>query len=505
MTVPTSTAYDGALASLRVTDPSRPPAHVAGRLAAPENRHLLEYVVEDPFGAHVFPGNEPGHPPEEFLADLDGQLAGTAPYHLWSYIPTCAYRCRFCQYPVVLAKGAGAEAKAEQWVEWNIREARLWLDAVPSLRTAPVGEFNVFGGTPSMLPPDAIRRLLDFYRENFGFGPDTAIRFEGDPSTFTPAKLDLLAGLGVTKLSSGVQSFDDKVLHECGREHTARMCADFVREARRTGFEWVSVDLMYGLLDQTLDSVARDLDTVLDLEVTAVVCTKLHLKSYSDTRTGVAGVQPAAWQFPEYRDRLARTGHRWPPLGEQYQMRELLTEGLRAAGYTEHPTMYFARAGHGTEEWKSIMVDQHRQEAEVAIGLGGSSSCRRSEAITDVNWLRYVEAVEAGRIPLGSATRFSPAAQESRAVKMALSTLRPVRDDLHRARFGRPLLTGPLRPALDSLAARGLATVDDAGGTLALTPDGEVLVEAIINTELDLPDRPAAESTVDRPAAYPRS
>lgn len=48
-----------------------------------------------------------------------------------------------------------------------------------------------------------------------------------------------------------------------------------------------------------LDSVRRDLDTVLDLEVTAVVCTKLHLKSYSDTRTGVAGVQPAAWQFPD--------------------------------------------------------------------------------------------------------------------------------------------------------------------------------------------------------------
>jgi hypothetical protein len=86
---------------------------------------------------------------------------------------------------------------------------------------------------------------------------------------------------------------------------------------------------MYGLLDQTLDSVRRDLDTVLDLEVTAVVCTKLHLKSYTDTRTGVAGVQPAAWQFPDYRDKLVQQGPRWPPLGEQYQMRELLTEPWR--------------------------------------------------------------------------------------------------------------------------------------------------------------------------------
>jgi oxygen-independent coproporphyrinogen-3 oxidase len=470
------------LTSLHAIDPSYPRPAVLDRLAAPENRHLLNYVVEDPFGAHVFPGDI-SYAVEDFLADLDGQLAGTAPIHLWSYIPTCAYRCRFCQYPVVLAKGQKADEKARQWVDWNIREAELWLREVPNLRGVPVGEFNVFGGTPSLLPPDAIRRLLDFYRENFGFGQDTAIRFEGDPSTFTPDKLELLAELGCTKISSGVQSFDDTVLRECGREHSSQMCVDFVRAAQRTGFDWISIDLMYGLLDQTLDSVQRDLDTVLDLELTAVVCAKLHLKSYSDTRTGVAGVQPAAWQFPDYREKLVKDGHRWPSLGEQYQMREILTEGLRAAGYTEHPTMYFARAGHGPEEWKSIMVDQHRQEAEVAIGLGGSSSCRRSEAITDVHWERYSEAVDAGRIPLGSATRFSPAAQEARAIKMALSTLRPVRSDVHRRRFGNALDDEPWRSHFDSLATRGLLTRDHNGVTL--TPDGEVLVEAIINTELD--------------------
>ncbi|MCE7002833.1 radical SAM protein [Kibdelosporangium philippinense] len=474
--------YATALASLRVLDPSRPRPKVADALSMPENRHLLEYVVEDPFGAHVFPGNEPDYEPTDFLADLDTQLADTAPIHLWSYIPTCAYRCRFCQYPVVLAKGENADTKARQWVDWNIKEAKSWLREVPSLRTAPIGEFNVFGGTPSLLPPDAIRRLLDFYQSNFAFGPETAIRFEGDPSTFTPSKLELLASLGVTKISSGVQSFDDKVLAECGREHSAEMCVSFVRTAQSIGFPWISIDLMYGLLDQDVDSVRRDLETVLSLEMTAVVCTKLHLKTYSDTRTGVAGVQPAAWQIPSYRDKLVRDGHRWPSLGEQYQMREVLTEGLRDAGYREHPTMYFARDGHGPEEWKSIMVDQERQEAEVAIGLGGSSSCRASEAITDVHWQRYGEAVDSGLVPLGSATRFSPVAQEARAIKMALSTLQPVRNDVHRRRFGRDVQDGPWRDQLDSLVSRGLLVADDAG--IRLTPDGEVLVEAIINADL---------------------
>jgi coproporphyrinogen III oxidase-like Fe-S oxidoreductase len=482
-----STAYDHALDSLRAIDPAHPVPDVVEVLSNKANRHLLDYVTEDPFGAHVFPGDVQNYSPEDFLVDLDHQLVDTNPIHLWSYIPTCAYRCRFCQYPVVLVKGDDevAEGKATQWVDWNIREAELWLEKVPHLSTAPIGEFNVFGGTPSLLPAAAIRRLLRFYRENFNFGPETAIRFEGDPSTFTLEKLELLAELGCTKLSSGVQSFDDAVLEQCGREHTSQMCIDFVRNAQRVGFEWISLDLMYGLLDQTVDSVRRDLDIVVDNGLTAVVCTKLHLMSYSDTRTGVAGVQPAAWQLPDYRNKLVQRGHHWPTLGEQYQMREILTDGLVRNGYVEHPTMYFARTGAGPETWKSIMVDQDKQEAEVAIGLGGSSSCRTSEAITDVNWSRYVEAVEAGRIPLGSATRFSSRAREARAVNMALSTLQPLSDRLHRDRFdGKSLFDEPWLDKFRSLQDRGLVVVDEPAGEIRLTPNGKVLVEAVINTEL---------------------
>ncbi|MDT7797037.1 MAG: hypothetical protein QOI78_470 [Actinomycetota bacterium] len=480
-------AYEEAIGSLHGLDPAWPRPAVLDVLEAPENRHLLDYVQEDPFGAHVFPGNVPGYAPEDFLRDLDAQLASSAPIHLWSYIPTCAYRCRFCQYPVVLVKGKPEVTyeKAKHWVDLNIREARMWLDAVPHLASAEVGEFNVFGGTPSLLPEPEIRRLLDFYRSEFGFTADTTIRFEGDPSTFTASKLELLRDLGCTKLSSGVQSFDDHVLELCGREHSAQMCVDFVRNAQNLGFEWVSIDLMYGLLDQTLDSVRRDLDVVLENEITAVVCTKLHLASYSDTRTGVTGEKAAAWQLPSYRDKLVRDGHRWPTLGEQYQMRELLTDGLRAANYTEHPTMYFARDGLGPEKWKSIMVDQEKQEAEVAIGLGGSSSCRASEAISDVNSKRYIETVEAGRIPLGSATRFTPEAQEARAVKMALTTLRPLRDSVHGERFpGRSLFAEPWLGKFRSLADRGLVRLDSGAGKVELTRTGEVLVEAIITTEL---------------------
>jgi coproporphyrinogen III oxidase-like Fe-S oxidoreductase len=231
-------------------------------------------------------------------------------------------------------------------------------------------------------------------------------------------------------------------------------------------------------------SVEQDLRHVAEVGPTAVVCAKLHLRSYADTRTGVAGEKPAAWQSAPYRERLARAGHHWPTLGEQYQMHEVLTRGLRDIGYVEHPVMYFARRDKGPEKWKAIMADQDKQEAEIAIGLGGSSSCRASEAITTVNPRAYQRSVESGTIPLESATGFDEAARDTRAVKMALSSCQPLSDHVHQQRFGgRSLFADPWHATFRDLAARGLVTLDYPARQIALTESGTTLVEAIINTE----------------------
>lgn len=478
--------YEQTLHSLHTIDPGYPVPEVTGALAAPANRHLLEYVAADPFGAHVFPGNLPDYRPGDFLADLNAQLADSRPMHLWCYIPTCSYRCRFCQYPVVLATGNpdAIRAKAAAWADLNIREAELWLARVPNLSSAPVGEFNVFGGTPSLMPPEAVARLLQFYRRNFGFTSHTTIRFEGDPNSLTPELLQSLAESGCTKVSCGVQSFNDRVLEQCGRPSTSDVGLAYIRNAREAGFEWVSIDLMFGLLDQTVASVEQDLRCVAQAAPTAVVCAKLHLRSYADTRTGVAGEKPAAWQHAAYQERLAAAGHHWPTLGEQYQMHEVLTRGLRNIGYVEHPVMYFARRDKGPEKWKTIMADQDKQEAEVAIGLGGSSSCRASEAITTVHPGIYERSVESGIIPLESATGFDDDARETRAVKMALTSCQPLSDRLHQQRFhGHSLFADPWHAKFQDLAARGLVALDYPARRITLTESGTTLAEAIINTE----------------------
>jgi hypothetical protein len=182
---------------------------------------------------------------------------------------------------------------------------------------------------------------------------------------------------------------------------------------------------------------------------------------------------------------LRRDGHRWPTLGEQYQTREVLAEGLVANGYAEHPATYFARYGLGPEKWKSLMVDQDKQRAEVAIGLAGSSSCRMSEAISDVNPRGYAEAVDGRRIPLGSATRFSDSALKPersrwRCPPCNRSTIAYTGSGSRVAHlFDEPWLN-----TFQSLQERGLLVMDQNAQHIELAPNGKTLVEAIINTEL---------------------
>jgi oxygen-independent coproporphyrinogen-3 oxidase len=131
---------EAALASLAYADPEFAPSAAATLLAEPANRDLLRCVSSDAF-THVFPGDNHRYQPDEFFSDLDAELACSPCFHLWAEIPLCRYRCHFCEFPILVLghdqkKG---EALARRWVDANIREAGRWLEAVPAMRSTPVG------------------------------------------------------------------------------------------------------------------------------------------------------------------------------------------------------------------------------------------------------------------------------------------------------------------------------------------------------------------------------
>ena len=143
-------ASDGSASEvLGPLDPAFAKPRAVALLERAENRRLLDHVALDAFGAHVFPGDLPAHPPAGFLEALDRQIRDGNPIHLWVNLPVCEQRCHFCQYPVVTARHADRRsAVLQRWVDANVKEVRLWLEAAPALKEVPIGAFSILGGTP---------------------------------------------------------------------------------------------------------------------------------------------------------------------------------------------------------------------------------------------------------------------------------------------------------------------------------------------------------------------
>ena len=130
------------------------------------------------------------------------------------------------------------------------------------------------GGTPSLLPVSDVVRLLEAARTLFCVARDAELTLEANPATADEKKLSLLREAGINRLSVGVQSFSDRELTYLGRLHNAKGAASFLESARRSGFENINVDLMYGIPAQTLESAAQTLHTVLDFSPE-------HISAYS--------------------------------------------------------------------------------------------------------------------------------------------------------------------------------------------------------------------------------
>jgi oxygen-independent coproporphyrinogen-3 oxidase len=469
-----------ALHSLNDLDPDYPTPRVYEFLSRPSHRDLLDYVFKDPFGCHVFPGDIPNYPLDSFFEDMEHDIARARQIHLWAYIPTCRYRCHFCQYPTVILnpKAQSSQQVFRDVVDYNIKEAMLWLQKIPSLAQVEVAEFNIFGGTPSLLPEAELRRLMVFYKTHFNFASAT-MRFEGEPGTLTKSYLEILKELGFTKISFGTQSFNDRIISACGRQHSAEECVETILHAREIGIDWVSVDLIYGMLGQRVRDVEYDMQKTLELELSHVVVTKLHMEEFMKSRTGVSGDRQSHWQRKGLIDTDSMC---FPGLGKQYQMRELV-ELYLSHGYHEHPTMYFHQIQRPPEKWKALITDLDTQCPEVAIGLGGSSKCTRAEAINITGYNQYKAALDDGRMPIDNARGISASQREVNAFKMALSTLIPVDDGVFKNRFGGISFwdNRVIAHTIQKLVNDQLIILD--GDLVRLTPNGITLVEAIINTQ----------------------
>jgi len=201
--------------------------------------------------------NAPPQPgPEHWLRPGTLNLSALPPLSLYVHLPWCIRKCPYCDFNSHENRG---EVPEQRYLEALRADLEASLPLVWGRRVISV---FIGGGTPSLFSPEAIDRLIGDIRARVPLEPGAEITLEANPGTFERERFKAFRAAGVTRLSVGVQSFDDAALARIGRVHDAKQARAAVEEAA-TAFDTFNIDLMYALPGQTLQQLERELDTAL--------------------------------------------------------------------------------------------------------------------------------------------------------------------------------------------------------------------------------------------------
>jgi len=218
----------------------------------------------------VLPAGEPaptdGSLPPAALTDV-----GAAGFGVYVHVPFCASRCGYCDFNTYTpAEGVVSDG----YVETVLAELALAARALDGARPPRVRSVFVGGGTPTLLGPAELARILDGIDATWGLAADAEVTTEANPESVDAGSLRALRRAGYTRISLGMQSAAPHVLAVLDRRHTPGRAAAAAAQAREAGFDHVNLDLIYGTPGESADDFAASLDAVLAAGVD-------HVSAYS--------------------------------------------------------------------------------------------------------------------------------------------------------------------------------------------------------------------------------
>ncbi len=271
----------------------------------------------------------------EAEAALDRPGRGEVPLGLYLHIPFCRKRCKFCYFRVVTDKSAD---QIERYVD------ALGTEVERLARRAAVGDRHLHflyfgGGTPSYLAVKQLLPLVDRLKAALPWDRAQDIAFEGEPGTLTRSKLEALREIGVTRLSLGIESFDDQILEENGRAHHGEEIARLRPWLAELQFPQLNVDLIAGMVGETWETWRTSVARTIDYDPDSVTIYQMELPFntiYSKAKLqGEPGLEFADWgvkrEWQQYAfEQLAAAGY------EPWSAYTMLKRGRRARFvYTE--------------------------------------------------------------------------------------------------------------------------------------------------------------------------
>jgi oxygen-independent coproporphyrinogen-3 oxidase len=379
---------------------------------------------------------------------------------VYVHVPFCERVCPYCDFAVV-ALGRRGMAQEDEYVEAVLTELERVGGPLSGRRLTSV---YLGGGTPSLLRPDAVARIVGAVRAAFVDDDIVEVTLEANPGTTESSRLPGFRAAGVDRLSLGVQSFDDGILKRLGRAHAAKEAHEALAAAVDAGFDDVSLDLIFAAPGETLEQLDRDLDGVIAFGPT-------HVSAYELTVE-----EGTPFSLAARRGQLALPGE-----DTAVRMFEHVGERLEAAGLARYEISSFALPGresvHNRRYWERRPV--------LGLGMGAWSfdppdrgapfgARRGNPRSLDA----YLQLLRRGETPQqGPREVLSAAAARGEAAFLALRTIR----GLDVTRFTREFGGSPRHfyaSEIDELCSRGLLE-EDQDGNLRLSEAGLLVSDSV--------------------------
>eukprot|EP00210_Caulerpa_lentillifera_P003987 g3804.t1 len=285
------------------------------------------------------------------LTHLESHAPPTGPEGVYIHLPFCKRRCYYCDFPIQVIGSRTSKSTNGVFTDYvNLLETEIQRS--PIVGTGTLKTISFGGGTPSLMPPGHLERLINCLNERFDFTSDLEMSLEADPGTFGLTQLEEYVKIGVTRFSLGVQSFDSDVLSNCGRSHSIHDIYRAVTDLQTLAPNSWSLDLISGLPHVDLDRWRFTLQE-------AIGCQPDHMSIY-DLQVEVS-TPFNRWYSMGYEP--------LPSMDQAAEMYKLAVELLSAAGYDHYEISNYAKEGHRSRH--NLLYWKNRPF--YAFGLGATS------------------------------------------------------------------------------------------------------------------------------------
>ena len=378
---------------------------------------------------------------------------------IYVHIPFCRSRCEYCDFYSL--GGGRTKELMDRYLHALILHIREAAAQAPDYL---VDSVYFGGGTPSFFGADGLKRIFAELDRRFNIARNCEVTFEANPDSVNGITLKKLRAAGFNRMSLGVQNDTDEVLRALGRPHTYGQAVQAVERAREAGFENVSVDLMYGLPNQTGEKWMNTLRHVLDLKPDHVSCYGLKLEPGTPLYT--------------YQE-----GANLPDDDAQADMYLYAVETLDAFGYSQYEISNFAREGmacrHNLKYWTGGEY----------LGFGPSAASdfagKRFTIRADIE--TYIQGVMNKGVILSECETVAPRERAGEYLMLRLRITGGISSEEYSSRFLLPFR--PLEKALREYEKQGLAVCEEE--RWRLTPKGFLLSNQIIGNLLEIQERAA--------------